>query len=152
MVWILRKIIVDDPGKTGNGSDAKIHSEITFQGNEQDMRTKIAELNITNQYVVANSEMNILKKFSGDKGYLLYSKKGGIKMDKELMKKFRKSIESQHYWNFYEICHYNKFWYIFNLWDMLFTNDMVDWYKRHRIKKKSFMKMVCRGDAGEEYE
>ena len=70
-------------------------------------------------------------------------------MDKELMSKFRKSIDSQHYWNFNEICYYNKFWYIFNLWDILFANDMVDWYKRHRISKKTFMTMVCRGNSGE---
>ena len=54
------------------------------------------------------------------------------------------------YESFYEICRYNNFWYIFNLWDMLFSNDMVDWYKRHRIKKNQFMTMVCRGDSGDD--
>jgi len=52
--------------------------------------------------------------------------------------------------HFYEVCQYNKFWYMFNLWDILFDTEMVDWYKQHRISKKTFMKMVCRGDAGED--
>ena len=50
-----------------------------------------------------------------------------------------------------EICQHRNFWYIFSLWDILFSNDMVDWYKRHRIKKGTFMNMVCRGDAGVRY-
>ena len=54
--------------------------------------------------------------------------------------------------HFYEICHYNKFWYIFNLWDMLFSNDMVAWHKRHPLRKKKFMDIVCRGDAGVIYD
>jgi len=54
------------------------------------------------------------------------------------------------YEHFREICYYNRFWWMFDLWDILFDIEMVDWYKRHRIKKKKFMNMVCRGNPGED--
>ena len=54
------------------------------------------------------------------------------------------------YKHFNEICYYNNFWQMFSLWDILFDTEMVDWYKRHRINKKTVMKLVCRGDAGED--
>ena len=81
MRWILRKIFIDDPGKAGDGSDAKMHSEIIFEGNEQNLRAKLAELNITNQYVVANTDIRILKGFASNNGYLLYSRKDSNKED-----------------------------------------------------------------------
>lgn len=67
--------------------------------------------------------------------------------EREIIKMWRQR-RNDPYPNFYEVCHYQKFWWMFRLWDMLFDTNMVDWYKRHRIKKKTFMKLVCRGDAG----
>jgi len=58
---------------------------------------------------------------------------------------------NQSYEHFNKICYYNRFWYMFNLWDILFDTEMVDWYKRHRIPKKTFMNMVCRGNLGDDY-
>jgi len=52
------------------------------------------------------------------------------------------------YENMEKICKYNRFWTIFNLWDILLGYDMVEWHKRHPLRKKKFMDIVCRGDAG----
>ena len=68
---------------------------------------------------------------------------------KEHFIKMYKARRDDPYKLFYEVCHYSKFWVIFHLWDVLFDYEMVNWYKKHRIKKNQFMTMVCRGDAGD---
>jgi len=70
-MWELRKIIVDDPGKAGDGSDAKIHSEIIIKDEEGHVRAKLAELNIVPQYTVANCDLVTLKNLLSFTGHML---------------------------------------------------------------------------------
>jgi hypothetical protein len=75
-MWQLLKIIVDDPGKAGDGSDAKKHTETIFTGDEQDIRAFLAEENIVWQHTVANVTMSYLKQIVADHGYILREKDG----------------------------------------------------------------------------
>jgi len=70
--WILRKIIIDDPGKAGDGSDAKIHSDIVFEGSLSDLKVELLKREIIQDI---HSDIKIWKKFATSKGYLLYQKK-----------------------------------------------------------------------------
>lgn len=72
-LWILRKIIVDDPGKAGDGSDAKIHSDIVFQGNPADLQEEMIKREIIKP-IHSISSPESWKKLATSKGYLLYLK------------------------------------------------------------------------------
>lgn len=67
----LLKVIVDDPGKSGDRRDAKIHLETIIKDYEKHVRAKIAELNIVSQYTVATVPLSILIRLVGIEGYRL---------------------------------------------------------------------------------
>jgi len=72
--WILRKIIIDDPGRAGDGSDAKIHSDVVFKGTLKEMQNELIKRDILRPEHSMLSPSSWVKIVTG-KGYLLYSKK-----------------------------------------------------------------------------
>jgi len=74
--WILRKIIIDDPGKASDGSDAKIHSDVVFKGTLKEMQNELIKRDILlpKHSMLSPSSW---KKIVTGKGYLLYPKKEG---------------------------------------------------------------------------
>lgn len=67
----LFKIVVDDKGTAGDGSDAKKHSELVFEGTDPELRQKLLELQIAKQVWTEKAPISALQYFCSIKGFII---------------------------------------------------------------------------------
>ena len=72
MKYKLFKIVVDNYGNTGDGSDAQEHCELMFTGNEKDLRQKMLEYKIVEtKFQSEHIPVECLSYFTSRKGFIL---------------------------------------------------------------------------------
>lgn len=72
MQYKLFKIVVDDHGIMGDGSDAKTHSELVYTGDEARLRQKMLSSGIfKNEFFMTHVPESLLSHFCSQKGYAL---------------------------------------------------------------------------------